>query len=38
MALKKLANFNTRCIEDIRETKSGPEKKLRALNFLTPGA
>ena len=32
-----LAHINTWCVKDIR-TKYGPEKKLRALNLLIPGA
>ena len=34
--LKMLHLFNAWCTENLRKTKSGPEKELRALNFLIP--
>ena len=32
----KNVGYSSWCIKDIRETKSGTEKKLRALNILVP--
>ena len=34
--LKMLAHFNTSCIKDTRNDKSGPEKKMKALKLLLP--
>ena len=39
MALENVGSFQygTWCMKDIRKNESGPEKKMRALNFLIPG-